>query len=96
MSIAHSNLPDQWKSHFPATARDAQNFTPSIYHVALDWCVLAVARTRIEGAWGAYIGAVSGKNHEIERGSVLSIGSKLPESIARVIFPIFKGVPYAR
>jgi len=57
--------------------------------------VLAVATTRIEGAWKAYIGAVPGFNHELEKEEVFRQGTQLPEDVARCLFPDFDG-PYAR
>lgn len=72
----------------------------------LDNTVLAVAVERIGGRdretgeiiklWCAYIRAVPGHNHEREAESVKDWGNKLPENIARVLFPTrFRGVPYA-
>jgi len=58
--------------------------------------VLCVAQTRIEGAWSAYCDAVEGMNHDFEAEKVLAYGAKLPEIVARAIFPEFDGVPYAR
>ena len=51
--------------------------------------VLAVAQTRIEGTWRAYIKDV------VEPEIVLLYGNALPEAIARSIFPQMKGIPYA-
>ena len=96
MLEAHKDLPDHWKCHFPRNMRESQKFEPVIFHKALNVNVLAVARTRIEGAWGAYIAAVPGLRHEDERAAVLGYGAKLREPVARAIFPMFKGVPYAR
>jgi hypothetical protein len=58
--------------------------------------VLAVARTRVEGTWAAYIDAVAGVNHDYEKDVVLRNGDKLTEELAIAIFPEFKDVPYAR
>ena len=55
----------------------------------LDRCVLAVA---VEGEvkdWSAYVGAVKGDNHEREFQEVAERGTKLPYSVARVLFPDF-------
>jgi len=58
--------------------------------------VLAVATTRIEGKWSAYIDAVPGYNHDAEFLPVLQEGEKLSEPIARIMFPEFNPIPYAR
>ncbi len=71
-------------------------WTPVVIHRALSMRVLAVARTRIEGAWAAYIDAVPGMNHRSEIEPVLDNGDKLPEDVARAMFPAFDHVPYAR
>lgn len=63
---------------------------------ALARCVLAVAETRAEGTWAAYCDAVPGKNHENELEPVLNQGAKLTEDVARVLFPYFREVPYAK
>lgn len=62
---------------------------------ALATKVLCVAHTRIEGAWSAFIDAVPGINHSNEMEAVFRHGTKLPEEIARLLFPLFEGVPYA-
>lgn len=69
----------------------------SIKYVALDTRVLAVAATRVEGAWAAYIGPVAGNSHDNEKYEVLQSGTKLPEKIARAIFSSFNvlDLPYA-
>lgn len=74
----------------------ASQFVPTIRRRALATRVLAVARTRVEGAWSAYVDAVPGKSHEDEVEPVLQQGAKLAERIARVLFPEFKDLPYAR
>ena len=77
-------------------AREGDEWKPVIRRVALHWDVLCVARTRIEGKWAAYCGAVPGKNHDDEQADVLRQGGKLPSAFARVLFPQFDGIPYAR
>ena len=62
---------------------------------ALDRTVLVVAVKRIPGEWCAYIKGVPGENHKSELEMVKKWGSKLSESVALVIFPQFKGTPYA-
>lgn len=73
-----------------------ETWEPAVLHRALDRCVLAVARTRIEGAWAAYVSSVAGQNHRAEIADVLDRGARLDESIARAIFPVFENIPYAR
>lgn len=81
---------------FPETPAEAADWTPDVRVVALDRTVLAVARTRVEGAWGAYIAAVPGLNHDDEFDAVLREGGKLHEPIAMAIFPTFAAIPWAR
>jgi hypothetical protein len=58
--------------------------------------VLAVAATRIEGTWKAYVDAVPGMDHDKEWEEVLRQGCPLMEDWARGIFPRFKDMKYAR
>ena len=82
---------------FPeAGHKDIDKWRPYIICRALNRDVLAVARSRIEGAWAAYIGAVPGQRHGDEWQAVAREGGKLQEDVARAIFPEFAGVPYAR
>lgn len=78
------------------TPEEARAWTPIVRRLALHRQILAVARTRIEGKWAAYIAPVPGVDHSIEQGDVLSTGRKLPESIARCMFGQFDELPYAR
>lgn len=71
-------------------------FEPLIRSRALARRVLAVARTRIEGAWAAYIDAVPGDDFAAETAAVLDHGQKLTEGLARTLFPEFNDLPYAR
>lgn len=57
--------------------------------------VLVVGRTRAEGAWAAYIAAVPGANHDEEEAEAYNSGVKLPEDVARAVFPMLASVPYA-
>jgi len=84
-------LPDRWVAHFA----DPNAFVPLTRYRALSTKVLAVAKTRIEGAWAAYIDAVPGQSHDDEWTPVLERGTKLDESIAIAIFPSFADLPYA-
>ena len=71
-----------------------REWTPTIMRRALSSQVLVVAKTRIEGAWSAYCDAVPGISHEREQERVLLHGTKIPEEVARVLFPEFEDVPY--
>lgn len=57
---------------------------------ALDRQVLAVFSRREDG-WCIYIGAVPGENHSYEWPGVAATGSKLHESVARVILREYFG-----
>ena len=89
------SLPEPWRTHFPKSVEEAQAFLPHTEWRALAPRVLVVAKTRVECAWAAYIDAVPGRNHDEEAGEVLDYGAKLPEEVARLLFPRFEGVPYA-
>jgi hypothetical protein len=93
--VRNRRLPEPWREHFPKSADEAAAWTPAVHHVALSARVLAVYRTRIEGAWAAYVDAVPGQDHRKEREAVLETGAKLAEPIARLLFPHFNHVPYA-
>ena len=54
--------------------------------------VIAVAKEGAVGDWAAYIDSVAGNNHEQEVKKVLENGNKLPETVAKVLFPSFKGL----
>ena len=94
--IRARKLDEPLRSHFPKTEAEAQVWRPLILQRALSSRVLAVANSRIECAWAAYIDAVPGLDHSREASFVLDHGAKLDESIARYLFPLFDGVPYAR
>lgn len=80
---------------FPTTREEASLWKPTIQRHALDRTVLAVAKTRIEGAWAAYIKGVEGQNHQAEQEDVLYNGTKLSETLALQLFPNYKDIPYA-
>ena len=90
---SRSTIPHWAEQHF-ADATSGQ-WHPYIIHHALHTNVLAVATTRIEGKWTAYISNVPGHHHDVEKHGVLRHGEKLAEEIAVVLFPDFKGIPYA-
>lgn len=88
-------LPEPWRSHFPKSVEEAQVWKPTILMFPLARKVLAVARTRCETAWAAYVDAVPGYDHSMEKQAVLDRGCKLPEVVARALFPGLEEVPYA-
>ena len=88
------SLPEPWRSHFPKTAEEVAEWVEHRFVYALGQRVLAVARTRVECAWAAYIGDVNGWDHGKEWRQVLESGDKLPEHVARALFPKLKDVPY--
>lgn len=75
---------------------EAQKPMPIVVRIRpLSKRVLAVARTRIEGKWAAYIDSVPGHSHEEEMDEVLRSGVKLPIEVAKSLFPEFENIPYA-
>jgi len=84
------------KFNFPKTEKEAKNWEPYFTYIVIHWKVLVVAKTRIEGKWNAYATPVPGMSHEKEYYLWETEGLKLPEEIARVMFPDFKELPYAR
>jgi len=63
-------------------------------YTVLDSKVLAVASEGYAGDWAAYIGAVRGDNFDRESQEVLEHGSKLRESVAKLLFPDFRDLDY--
>lgn len=90
------SLEEPWRSHFPKSSEEAHEFKKHITYRALSAKVLVVANTRIECAWCAYCDAVEGYDHESELAEVLLHGTKIDERIARVLFPMFDGINYAK
>ena len=86
----------RFNGHFPTNPEEARAWSPYQRNHALAMTVLAVAHTRVEGAWCAYINSVPGMNHRAEEQAVLDNGEKLGEEIALALFPELRGVPYAR
>lgn len=84
------------RAHFPHDVDQARQWVPHIRYHALSSTVLVVATTRVECAWAAYCDSVPGENHCDEWEKVLTHGSKMDENVARVCFPAFAGVDYAR
>jgi hypothetical protein len=88
---------ETWRDHFPARGSDrVDDWQPLIRYRALAGHVLAVARTRIEGTWRAYVDAVPGLQHRAEIAGVLETGTALDEPVARVLFPELNDIPYAQ
>lgn len=58
--------------------------------------ITTVARTRIEGTWGAYVGVTTGDYPEIERTRILDRGAKLRPEVAQAIFPELAAIPYSQ
>ncbi len=84
---------------FPDSPED-MHWRPTNRYAALHRKVLVVARTRVEGKWKAYCGPVPGINHEEEANDEncgpLYDGDDVGEKVARVLFPEFDGIPYAK
>jgi len=59
-------------------------------YVALASKVLAVAVEGGIGDWAAYVGAVPGIDHDREWQDVKEHGTKLPQTIAEILFPKWK------
>src|SRR3990172_3477661 len=89
-------LPEPLRSHFPKSREEADHWQPLVRYRALASCVLVVATTRIECAGIAYIDAVPGGNNNQEFDAVLRHGAKLHQALARILWPEFDEVPYAR
>ena len=82
---------------FPDLAAGEQcAWESTVRFVCLDRRVMIAARTRVEGTWAAYCKNVPGMKHEDEVEAVLEHGTKVPEAVARVLFPDFEEVPYAK
>jgi hypothetical protein len=94
LAVKAKAMPEPWRSHFPKSPAEANVFTPIVRRRALAGRVLAVARTRIECRWSAYVDAVDGQNHADEVAGVLDRGAKLDEPVARALFPEFAEVEY--
>ena len=62
---------------------------------ALHYDVLVVAVQGGHGGdWAAYVKAVPGENHDREWEEVYHHGGKLPENVAKLLFPGFKDLEY--
>jgi len=63
-------------------------------YVILGSHVIAVAKEGAVGDWAAYIDAVSGYNQADDINRVMEYGDKLPEDVARVLFPGFSDLKW--
>lgn len=81
---------------FPETEEEREAWKEVWGMFPLAQHVLCVAHTRMEGAWTAYCDHVPGDNHDREADAVLAHGEKLPEEIARIMFPQFADLPWAK
>lgn len=81
---------------FPDPGESTSDWKPTIIHFALARDVLAAAITQVSGHWVAYIKSVPGHDHEGETEDVLWYGMKLPEDVARAIFPQWKEIPWKK
>lgn len=89
-----NDLPTWAEQHFNPNTTGVK-WQPVVARHTLHREVLAVATTRIEGTWCAYISNVPGHDHDVEKYGVLRHGEKLAEEVALALFPDFKGIPYA-
>jgi hypothetical protein len=81
---------------FPKTVEELNDWIPATRYVALNRDVLCVATTRAEGTWKAYCAAVPGQNHDEEWQAVLAQGCPMMADIAKIVFPDFAILSYAR
>jgi len=79
----------------PDNQEALKEWPPHVAVFALAARVIAVANTRVEGRWEAYIDAVPGKDHTEEWQAVRRQGVTVPHAIAKVMFPGFASIPYA-
>ena len=95
-----SDIGDEARALYPSELQGGTmnhtDWKPDVQYRALSPTVLAVSRTRIEGTWAAYVDSVPGVNHDLETQPVLNQGAKLPEPVARALWPEYQDLPYAR
>ena len=68
--------------------------TKRMRYTILGQNVIAVAKEGGNNDWAAYIDAVPGISHEIEAEHVMTNGDKLPEKVARILFPEFRDLAW--
>ena len=56
---------------------------------------MVVARFRADNTWKAYCFPVPGVNHDNEEHLWESLGSQLPENVAREMFGFLENMPYS-
>ena len=71
-------------------------FEPQVFSQALTTKIIVVAETREDGTWKACIGPRDPLRPKYEMPLILGLGTAVYEPIARVLFPHFKKLPYAR
>ena len=75
---------------------EAMDFTPRITHAWLAPKVLAVATTRIDGTWAAYVDSVTGQTGRLDIEAVLDHGATLNKAVASVMFPGYEHLEWFR
>lgn len=81
---------------FPTSVEEAKDWQPIFRTQCLHWRVMMVAKTRCEGAWKCYCTPVPGVSHDAEVHLWQRDGTQVEEKFARVLFPEFDDLPYAR
>lgn len=76
---------------FPDTSDDARVWEARVFAEHLSPEVMAVARTRIEGRWSAYVAPIDSDDKDA-LSKVLRWGTKMREPHARAIFPNLSAV----
>ena len=89
----HANIAADFPDQDDPT--ECNEWEPQVAVFALSSKIIAVANTRVEGRWKAYIDAVPGKNHDEEWQDVRRQGVAVPHEIAKAIFPGFAAIRYA-
>ena len=90
VGLGEEPMPGWAKEHFAARPWHRRTMMRSLGPE-----VLAVAHTRIERKWCAYIGRVFSEDYTEDFGHILAEGTKLDPDLAFQLFPEFLGVPYA-
>lgn len=80
-----------------STREEINTWEPTMWVRGMHTHVVAVGRSRIEGAWACYIVWLpkSCDNHLRGAEEHWGDGAKADEALARLLFPQFEGVPYA-
>ena len=81
---------------FPANRVAGCIWEPAIFHRSVGPEIVAVAKSRIEGKWRAYIATTTEANHDNAIEATINWGIPVDEKLARGLFPVeFTEVPYA-